>query len=512
MGGAPMYPIVVFNFRTSTKIVEHNTYIVSGRYSLTLGNGAWPTIVQYDDKTKRISCYEVCFEKTAYLHQTSDVEMGKSYMLSGKYCRCFGDDNLLYTVNDFGEFSQIIISCSAIERRWTPSTVDEKGAERSAYATSLTLHRSGFVIANSHCVYYIKKKSNHFVVEWTIKSMQPEAWGTFVSNANGELYMAREPGNVCKMIVEESEGRLQSIITMSRPVLAYCSLNCFKEECVVVLHNDGIAMMDLPYGKVLSEVPIPESSAISSHRTNAYVCVGTLNAHVLLIHFEKPSQANIVYDLECDSAGVVAMEFYDNTIVYRDQMMNFHVLNIEYRPIKLSTFFSIDDDLLKFEVLVHSFLLVEGPRLLVMITRDLTVTAPAVADEMWIFTWGKDKRLHRREFPLPNSYVSFTVNPPMGRWVAIEIVGAVKSSTIIDQYMLSETNELQWTATIKTTHFGQIIGVGMTKHLMTWGVEGLMVQFRQHKRAKRPFIMSRFVTICFDPELIVKAREVYNSK
>lgn len=502
----------MFNFRTSTKIVEHNTYTLSRQHYITLGNGAFPTIVQYDNERNCISCYEVCFEKVAYLHQTSDLELGKSYMNSGKYGVCFGDDNLLYTVNDFGEFSQIIISCSTIERRWAPSNVDEKGVDRIPKAHSLTLHRNGFLIANTHCAFFIKKKSNQFVVEWTIKSIEPATWGTFVSNANGELYMARETGDVCKVIAEESDGKLELLLSMGKPILAYCSLNCFKEECVVVLHNDGIAMMDLPYGKMLCEVPINESSAISSHRTNAYVCVGTLNAHVLLIHFEKPSLANIVYDMECDTAGVVAMEFYDNTIVYRDQMMNFHVVNIEYRPIKLTTFFSIDDNLLKDEVLVHTFLLVEGPRLLVMITRDKTVRAPAIADEMWIFTWGKDKRLHRREFPLPNSYVSFTVQPPMGRWVTIEIVGAVKSSTIIDQYMLSETNELQWTATIKTTHFGQIIGVGMTKHLMTWGVEGIMVQFRQHKRAKRPFIMSRFVTINFSPELIVKAREVYNSK
>lgn len=462
-----------------------------------------------------ISCYEVCIlEKEAYLHQTSDVEMGKTYMLSAEWALCFHEDNTLYAVNDFGEFSQINISCSEISRRWAPTYVDEQGDDLVPQAHSLTSHRLGFLVANTRNAFYIKKqKSGQFLVEWTLDfSGEPPIWRTFVSNMNGELYMGGEWGKVEKIITDSQEAHLQLAVPTGKPIIGFCSLNCFKEECVVVLHKDGVAMMDLPYGKVLSEVPIAQSCTISSHRVTGFVVVGTLEGHLALVNFEKPSVANIMYYLDCNSPPIYAMDFYDNTVVFEDQTKVFHIVNVEYRPIKLINYCEINDNLLRYEVDVHSFRLVEGPRLLVMISRTKGIQVPAVADELWIFNWGKDRRLHRREFPLPNTYVNFTIQPPMGRWVSIEIIAVVVSSAIIDQYMLSETNDLQWVASIKTTHFDQIIGVGLTKHVMTWGIAGIMVQFRQHKRAKRPFVMSRYVSIFFLPDLIIKAREVYNSK
>lgn len=435
-------------------------------------------------------------------------------MLSAKWSLCFSEDNSLYTVNDYGEFSQIIISCSEIKRRWAPSYVDEQGDDLEPKPHSLTSHRMGFLVANTSNAFYIKKqKAGQFVIEWSLNfTQEPPSWRTFVSNANGELYMASSSGKVEKVITDSQEGQLQMIVPAGRPIIGFCSLNSFKDECVVVLHKDGVAMMDLPYGKVLSEVSINKSCTIGSHRVNAFVVVGTLDGRVILIYFEKPTVANIMFELDCTTSPIYALEFYDNTVVFEDQTKVFHVVNVEYRPIKMIHYCEIDDNLLKHEVDVHSFKLVEGPRLLVMISRIKGVRAPAIADEMWIFTWGKDRRLHRREYPLPKTYVALSVQPPMGRWVTIEIIGAVANDNIIDQYMLSENNDLQWVASIKTTHFGRIINLGITKHVITWGVAGIMVQFRQHKRAKRPFLMSRYISLFFTPDLIVKAREVYNSK
>lgn len=512
VGGYPNYPICVFNFRTNTKILEHPTFIISKSFSIVLSNGNSPAIVQYDKKDMRILCYEMCFvEKDAFLHQVSEVKMGKNYVKSASHFMCFGDDNGLYVVNDYGKFSQIDIACFAIKSRWSPTYVNENGSEMITRAHAVTAYKMGFLIANNSSAFYIKKKAGHFTVEWTIDEGLRNV-ELFIGNHNGELYAARKFGDIAQVVLEENEGKLEQVAASGKSILSFRTFTCFKEECVVVLYNDGIAMMDLPNGKTLSEVQIPMSCAICVHRVNPYVVVGTIDGRLVLINFEKPTVANIVFQLQCETAAVFSMDYHDNCLVFQDQAKGFHIVNVDYRPIKMTHYFNIKDDQLVKKVFVQSFLLVEGPRLLVMISRDTSLKAPGHAEEMWIYNWTKEKRLHRRELPLPNTYVSFFVQPPMGRWVSIEIVGVVNDSTIFDQFVLNESSELQWAASIRSAHYGYITGVGITKHLLTWGVDGIMVHFRQHKRSKKPFMMSRFVTLLFSPQCLLRARECYNSK
>ncbi|KAL7734334.1 hypothetical protein ACLKA6_010671 [Drosophila palustris] len=512
VGGSPNYSICVFNFRTSTKILEHPTFIVTKLFSLVLSNGNSPAIVQYDKKDMRILCYEMCFiEKDAYLHQVSEVEMGKNYVKSANHFMCFGDDNGLYVVNDFGEFSQIDIACFAIKSRWSPTYVNEHGCEMITRAHALTAYKMGFLIANISSAMYIKKKAGNFTVEWTIDQGLRQV-ELFITNQNGELYASREFGDIAQVVLEENNGKLVQVAASGKSVLGFRTFTCFKEECVLVLYNDGVAIIDLPYGKTLSEVNIPMTCAFCSHRNNPYVIVGTVDGNLVLINFEKSTVGNIVYQLQCDTPAVFAIDYHDNCIVFQDQAKGFNIVNVEYRPIKMSQYFAISNDQVLRQVFVQSFLLVEGPRLLVMISRDKTLKTPGHAEEMWIYNWTKDRRLHRRELTLPNSYVSFFVQPPMGRWVTIEIIAVVKDSTIFDQFVLNENSELQWIASIRSAHYGHITGLGLTKHLLTWGVDGVMVHFRQHKRSKKPFMMSRFVTLHFAPQCLLRARECYNSK
>ncbi|KAH8306935.1 hypothetical protein KR044_001442, partial [Drosophila immigrans] len=512
VGGYPTYPICVFNFRTNTKILEHPTNRITRTFNIILSLGNSPKIVQYDKQNMLLLCYEICYvEKDAYLHQISEVEMGKKYVKSANHCTCFSDDGGLYVVNDYGEFSQIDIACFAIKPLWNPMMVSEYGQEMVTRTHNLISYKMGFVISNNSTAFYIKKKGGTFSVEWTIDQGMHNV-GLFIGNPNGELYASREHGNIAQVNHEESVARLQTVFASGKPILSFRTLSCFKEEIVVVLYNDGVALMDLPNGKTLSEVEISLACTLSAHRTHAYVVVGTIDGYLYLINYEKPSVANIVFELDCDTAAIFAIDFHDNYIVFQDQAKGFHVVNVEYRPVKMIYYFAVKDDQLLREVFVHSFLLVEGPRLLVMIARDKTLKAPAYAEEMWIYNWTKDKRLHRRELPLPNHYVSFFVQPPMGRWVSVEIMAAVKDSAIVDQFLLNEASELQWVSSMRTAHYGHITGIGLTKHLLTWSVDGIMVHFRSHKRSKKPFMISRFLALQFAPLCLLRARECYNSK
>ncbi|XP_023036729.1 cilia- and flagella-associated protein 43 [Drosophila willistoni] len=513
VGGYPMYPLCVYNYRTGNLILEQPTRIPSFHYSLALSNTNLPTIVQFHKQEMSIICYEMCFiEKESYLHKVSEVELGKSYFKSSPHFMCFGDDNGLYVVNDYGEFSQIDIACFLIKSRWIPKSESTENLLRMARPHSLLSHRNGFLISNNSHAYYLKKKgSQGFSVEWNIDHRLRDV-NMFVSNLNGEIYAECQLGGIKQVMVEEDTGVLSTVVPTGEPVIAFRILQGLKDECVVLLHSDKVAMVDLQTGHTLCEVPVRGACAIHSHRLIPYVIVGTMDGRLILIHFEKPTQGNVLYELQAETAAVFAMDYHDNCVVFQDQAKALHIVNVEYRPPKMTHYFEMNDDELIKKVFIQSFILVEGPRLLVCIARDRTIKPPGYANEIWIYSWSRDKRLHRRDFALPHDYVSFCVQPPMGRWEQIEILAAVMDSTIFDQYLLNEKNELQLVASTKTPHFGFIIGLGMTKHLLTWGVDGIMVHFRQHKRAKKPFMISRFLKLLFTPKYLVRAKECFNSK
>ncbi|ALC44553.1 CG17687 [Drosophila busckii] len=512
LSGHPRYTICIFNYRNGNLLLEYDTRITSRPFSLCSSLSSLPTVVQMDKQEMRLLCYEIGFvDKDAFLHLTSIVELGKNYLKSVKHCMCFGDDNDLYVVSDFGEFSQIDIATFSVKPKWSPSYISDPGVSMITRAHSVTSHRNGFLIANYLTAFYIKKKAGNFVVEWTID----EDLGSvcmFRSNPNGELYAQRELGSIDVVQLEENTGKLVELVPTGKPVLAFRVLSGFKEECVAVLFADGIAMIELATGRTTCEIPLQVPCVMNAHRSNPYVIVGTLDGVLVLVHFERSNVAHVVAEVQCESAAVFALDYHDTCVVLQDQAKRLHVVNVEYRPPKMTYFFAIKDDLLVKQVFVMDFLVVEGPRLLVFITRDEDVKYPGYADEMWIYNWGKDRRLHRREFKLPKTYIAFQVQPPAGRWVLVEIVCVVRNSGVFDQYVLNEKNELQLVCSIGTTHFGYIIGMGHTKHVMTWGIAGIMVHFRQHKRAKKPYMMSRYVALFYKPEYLLRARECYNSK
>jgi len=100
----------------------------------------------------------------------------------------------------------------------------------------------------------------------------------------------------------------------------------------------------------------------------------------------------------------------------------------------------------------------------------------------------------------------------VGRWAVIEIVATENNTLNFDQFALNERDELQWIASTKSGHFSFILGAGMTKHLVTWSLGGILVHFKQHKRAKKPFMICRFLNLGMQTEYILRVKECFNSK
>ncbi|XP_022216896.2 uncharacterized protein LOC111070553 [Drosophila obscura] len=511
VGGYPDYPICVFNFRTGTLMLEHVTNVPTFARGLCVSNSNVPTIVQFHKQEMSILCYEICsIEKESKLHQISYVDVGKDYLKSWENFMCFGDDNNLYVVNDYGELFQVDIACFLLKSQWKPVYLREDLEHSAARPHALTLHRMGLLISNSTHAFYLKKKAGGYSAEWLIDQQQLQDVNRFVSNQNGEIYAEQRLGSIAQVTVEGNAASLLDVVPTGRPVITFRVITGIKEECVAVLHSDRVAMMDLAKGTTLCEVPVANACAMHSHRSMAIAIVGTEDGRLCMIHFEKASVGNVTFELETNTLAVIALDFHDNWLVFQDQVRGLHIVQLEYRPHKMTLYLNVSEHLK--QVFVHSFLLVEGPRLIVAIHRDASIKLPGCATELWIFNWGKDKRLHRREYTLPNQYVSFCVQPPMGRWTQIEIIAVAFNSPNFDQFVLNERQEIQWLSSVQTPHFGYILGIMMTKHLLTWSVGGIVVHFRQHKRARKPFMVCRFLNLAFVPENLLRARECFNSK
>ncbi|XP_034656512.1 uncharacterized protein LOC117893853 [Drosophila subobscura] len=511
VGGYPDYPICVFNFRTGSLMLEQVTNVPTVARGLCVSNSNLPTIVQFHKQEMSILCYEMCsIEKESKLHQISYVEVGKDYLKSCENFMCFGDDNNLYVVNDYGELFQVDIACFLLKTQWKPVYLREDLEHSAARPHALTLHRMGLLISNHTHAFYLKKKAGGYSVEWLIDQQRLQDINRFVSNQNGEIYAEQRLGSIAQVVVDGSAASLVDVVPTGSPVITFRVLNGLKDECVAVLHSDRVAIMDLAKGHTLCEVPVANACAMHSHRSLAVVIVGTEDGRLYMVHFEKATVASVTFELETNTLAVTALDFHDNWLVFKDQAKGLHIVQVEYRPHKMTAYLDLSEHLK--QVFVHSFLLVEGPRLIVAIHRDAKIKLPGSATELWIFNWGKDKRLHRREYALPCPYVSFCVQPPIGRWSQIEIMGVALSSPNFDQFLLNEKEEIHWLASVQTPHFGYILGAMLTKHLVTWSVGGIVVHFRQHKRARKPFMVCRFLNLAFVPENLLRVRECYNSK
>nr|XP_036670979.1 uncharacterized protein LOC108005535 [Drosophila suzukii] len=512
VGGFPDYCLCVYNYRTGTLVLEQSTNVPTVPRGIVMSFTSLPSIIQFNKQEMSILCYDICtVEKESFLYKVAEVELGKDYLKSWEKCLSFGEDTILYATNDFGHLLTVDVACFALKLQWEPNYGSDIDVERWPRAHGLTYHRSGFIIWNSTNAYYVKKKAGVYKIEWELESRLHEVV-RFQSNSNGEIYAERRPGHIDQVMVDRNgTASLECVVPTGRPVITFRVLQGLKDECVCVLHDEGVAMIDLAKGNTLCEVSVPGAAAMCNHRSLAQVAVGTLDARVVLIHFERASLPHVLCELRLETAPVVGLEFNDSWLVFQDQSKLLHVVQVDNRPHKLTHYFEMNQPELG-QVFIHTFMLADGPRLMVFINRDHTMKRPGYATELWLYNWGKDKRLHRREFVLPKEYGFFCVQPPVGRWAVIEIVATENNTLNFDQFALNERDELQWIASTKSGHFSFILGAGMTKHLVTWSLGGILVHFKQHKRAKKPFMICRFLNLGMQTEYILRVKECFNSK
>ncbi|XP_033160892.1 uncharacterized protein LOC117141511 [Drosophila mauritiana] len=514
VSGYPDYCLCVFNYRTGTLVLEQFTNVPTVERGIVISFTSLPSIIQLNKQDMTIICYEICtVEKESFLYKVAEVELGKKFLKSCNRCLSFGEDNTLYATNDFGHLLSVDVACFALKPQWqhTPESDSVTEMEKIPRSHGLTYHKSGFLIWNSTTAYYVKKKAGVFKLEWEFEGRLNEVV-RFLSNNNGEIYAERRPGHIDQVVVDRNGAvSLEPVVPTGKPVITFRVVQGLKDECVCVLHDEGVAMMDLAKGNTLCEVSVPGATAMCNHRSLALVVVGTLDASIVLIHFERASLPHVLCDLKMETAAVVGLEFNDSWVVFQDQMKVLHVVQVDNRPHKLTHYFEMNPPELS-QVFIHTFLLADGPRLMVFINRDHSMKRPGFATELWLYNWGKDKRLHRREYILPKQYGFFCVQPPVGRWALIEIVATEYNNLNFDQFALNEKDELQWIASTKSGHFSYILGAGMTKHLVTWSLGGILVHFKQHKRAKKPFMICRFLNLGMQTEYILRVKECFNSK
>lgn len=108
LSGFPNFTICVWNFRTGQMLLQHDTRKESIAHSLLLSYHHIPQIVQYSEWNKQLVVWEICYTATeVVLHKVSRITLEKENTLCNIFSMCYGEDNNLYIVDNYGSVSMV---------------------------------------------------------------------------------------------------------------------------------------------------------------------------------------------------------------------------------------------------------------------------------------------------------------------------------------------------------------------------------------------------------------------
>lgn len=108
LSGYPHYTLCIWNFRTGQLLVQHDTLKESLPHSLRCSFHHIPQIVQFSKWNRELLIWELCYSSTGVdLHEVSKIELTKEFNLSYINSMCFGEDNNLYVVDNYGSVSMV---------------------------------------------------------------------------------------------------------------------------------------------------------------------------------------------------------------------------------------------------------------------------------------------------------------------------------------------------------------------------------------------------------------------
>ncbi|XP_061389538.1 uncharacterized protein LOC133324712 [Musca vetustissima] len=508
LSGYPHYTICIWNFRTGQLLCQVATMKESLSYSLQCSGHHIPQIVQYSEWNHQLMIWEMCYSATdVNLHEISHITLGTEYALCNALSLCYGEDNNLYIVDNFGAVSMVQVGQFFLKPQWSVDNTEDAPKQYQ-----LSSHKQGLLVHCKDAIYYIKKKINVWTAEWIVNDFLNIEIFKIISNINGDIFASGDLGNLYQFDTSNDQPVLTDLYTFNQNCIDFVILKAVKEECLVQLtYGNRLRAVEMDKINIYSELEIPDANTIVGHNVEPYVVVGTSTGKLHFLNYANVSEPQEVGVIETDNGYALAgIQLLDDVALYHNIYYDFYLVKADFQQNK---FFEMAPLIKVPEAInVSKFFLSDGHRALMFVNRDEELKIPH-ARELWCFSWNlKKKEIIRHDYELPHAYrdISDVLVPAKD---IVEFMGVRLESCIIDILNLnSKTNELLLLSSMQTPHLCNIIGISGARNLLTWGIDGTYVHFRTHKKSTKPYAIGQMLQNKYHPRVVQKVMESLNSK
>ncbi|XP_013105013.2 cilia- and flagella-associated protein 43 [Stomoxys calcitrans] len=509
LSGYPNHTLCIWNFRTGQLLCQRATMKESLSQSLQCSLHHTPQIVQYSEWNKQLMVWEICYTATDVdLHEISRITLKNEHALSNVQSMCYGEDNNLYIVDNFGAVSLVQIAQFFLKPQWSLDIVNDSNTVPKQFY--ICGHKQGLLVNCKDAVYYIRKKANFWLSEWQINDLPSSGLFKVISNIGGDIYASGPMGNLYQVEMAMDKATLVEFHMSHESVIDLVVIKTENKEFLLLLTSDNkLRALDLQHPILYSELEIPYGCAIAANNTDPYISVGTTTGTLHFLNYDNIGEPREVGVSETNNAHpLVSLQLLDSLALYRTIYDGFYLVHADFLKNKFYEMAHLVET--PKDISVCKYFLGEESGAFVFVNRNKDIPLPH-ACEMWEFSVNrKRKDVTRQDYQLPHTYRDVTEVKVIGKDV-MEFFAVRMDSSIIDIFNLkTNANELILTASIRTNHWCNISGIAKSTNLLTWGLDGTFIHHCSHKESQRPYGISEILQIKYQPSVVKKVVECSN--
>ncbi|KAM7361472.1 uncharacterized protein ACRADG_012161 isoform 2-T2 [Cochliomyia hominivorax] len=513
LSGYPHYTLCLWNFRTGQLLVQHDTLKESLNNSLLCSLHHIPQIVQYSKWNRELLIWELCYSSTGVdLHEVSKIKLNKEFTMSDIDSMCFGEDNNLYVVDNCGSVSMVEVAQFYLRPQWsTMAFKEENTVLKSFYLES---YKQGLLVYNIEILYFLRKKSNKWHLEWSLfkNSLPSQGLRKCVSNTNGELYASATLGNLYHLDATMDDVALKPLTCNHENSVDFVVPKGIKEECLILLTtNHCLKAIELCKFAIYSKFIIPEANTIVAHNVGPYIMVGTKTGKLHFLNYSNIQEPFEILCLETDKSHAIgSLQLMDQLAVYGTIYYDFYLIKTDFAQQSFHEITPFEHN--KENLGILQYFLTENNQIFMFINHETSIELPH-CHKMLCYQWQPlEETLKRLEYELPRLYRD------VGELIVtmkniVEFVAVRLESNILDYLNFrSDTNELWIVYSIQTPHLSNINGIVSSRNLLTWGVDGTYIHYRSHKKSPKTYGICQILQIKYRPRVVRKVLDCFNVK
>ena len=399
-----------------------------------------------------------------------------------------------------------------MSRQWSVT-----GSHESSHGMRLfqiTNHRQGLIVYCSDSVYYLRRKGTRLNCTWKIfkNQLPPGDLCKCIMNGNGEVYCAEELGNLYHMEMLSDNVTFNTIHGENERNLDFIILKGIKEECIVMLTEKcTLKAVEMSRFLVYSIYHIPHASALYAHNVSPCIMVGTTTGMLHFINYTDVREPVEVCNIETiHNYPIMSLQFLDLLGIYRTAYNHFHLVKTDIARehcYEIALIEHLDEN-----IGICDYFMGDFNCIYMFINKNTDIILPHT-NELWYFQWVPEKnKMKRLNYELPVIYRDVACPLDHNKTVTEFFAISLESNIIDCLHLRTDVEEFQLMQRIQTVHLSNITGIMNIRNLMTWGVDGIFLHFRSHRKSPKLYGICQVLQMKYRPKVVKKVNASYIGK